>query len=179
MLRSRTASAALLFASCSVIVSTVCEASPKRIKLPMLEVPDDLGNQNEKLPPIDRSSLLRKPIELSHADDRRLRAREQVFWSQLSSSLCTGCGETRRVQKVHYVDPIAVLNAKPSSLVAASAPTHAIKPKHVARVRIAHRRRHRSILYSYYSRLRFSVLRWHRHHRIRARAVNRGWTSGA
>lgn len=179
MLRSPPVSSVLLLVSFSLFVPSICEARPKRIKLPMLEVPDDLGKPSGRLQPFDRSTLLGKPIELSNADDRRLYAREQVIWGRLSGSLCTGCGETRRVRKVNYVDPVAVLNAKPRAFVAASVPAHVVKPEHAARVRIAHRRRHNSILYSYYGRLRFSVLKWRRHHRTRTRAANSSWTPGA
>ncbi|GJE11583.1 MULTISPECIES: hypothetical protein [Methylobacterium] len=179
MVRSLPGSALLLLASFSLLVPAVCEARPKRVKLPMLEVPDDAEPPSRRIPFVDRSALIGKPIELSNADDRRVLAREQLLWSRLNGSLCTGCGETRRIRKVAYVDPIAVLNAKPALLVAAVAPVQAIKRGRAARIQLAHRRHHRSKLYSYYNRLRYAVLKWRRHHRVRTRAVHRNWTPDA
>jgi hypothetical protein len=179
MLRSAPVSAALLFVSYSILVPSVCEARPKRIRLPMLEVPNDFGKPAERLPSFDRSNLLGKPVELTNADDRRLYAREQIRWSRLSGSLCAGCVGSAPSKKVSYVDPIAVLNAKPSSVIATSTLVGAARPAQAARVRIAHRHKHRSKWYAYYSRLRYSVLKWRRHHHSRTRAVNRTWAPGA
>ena len=179
MVRPLPGSAFLLLVSVSLVAPTVCEAGPKRVRLPMLEVPDDLETPSGRIPFADRSALLKKPVELSNADDRRVLAQEQLRWDRLNGSLCSGCGGTQRIRKVVYVDPIAVLNAKPALLVAAAAPVHAVKRRHAARIHLAHRRNHRSKIYAYYNRLRFAVLKWRRHHRIRTRAVHRDWTPDA
>ena len=139
MVRPLPGSALLLLVSVALVVPAVCEARTKRIKLPMLEVPEDQATPSRRAPLVDRSALLGKPVELSSADDRRVLAREQLMWSRLNGSLCTGCGETRRIRKVAYVDPIAVLNAKPALLVTAVAPVQAITRRHMARIQLAHR----------------------------------------
>lgn len=166
MLRLALVSAALLLASISILIPSVCEARPKRIKLPKLEVPDDLGKPPERLPPLDRSTLLRKPIDLTNADDRRIYAREQITWARLSGSLCTGCVGSGPSRKVSYVNPIAVLNARPAAIVAAATYSRTINPTHVARAKIAHRQKHKSKWYAYYSRFRYSVLKWRRRHHV-------------
>jgi len=90
----------------------ICQAEPKGVTLPMLEVPDKSGNSGDVIRPLDRSKLLSKSIELSDANDRRVSAQEQTSWKRLSGSVCSGCGETQPVRKIGYVDPIAVLDAK-------------------------------------------------------------------
>ncbi|MBE7201874.1 MAG: hypothetical protein INR70_29280, partial [Parafilimonas terrae] len=93
-------------------------STPRDVRLPRLEVPDPATRTKRPAPGVDRSSLLNQTIELSDDHDRRTLAREQSAWGRLSGSLCVGCGgETRRPGRVVYVDPIAVLNAKPTSRV--------------------------------------------------------------
>lgn len=93
-------------------------STPRDVRLPRLEVPDPATRVKRPAPGADRSSLLNQTIELSDDHDRRTLAREQSAWGRLSGSLCVGCGaEPRRPGRVVYVDPIAVLNAKPVSRV--------------------------------------------------------------
>lgn len=168
---------ALESAVLSVLASTVVfpvtgHARPKQVRLPMLEVPDDLGIILKKPNFGSRATLLRAPVELSDAGDRRVLAREQRMWSRLNGSLCSGCGEASSMRKVSYVDPIAVLNAKPTVAAQTVLASRTAAPTRAARVHLAHRHHHRSRLYAYYSRLRYAVLKWRRHHhRRRVRAV--------
>lgn len=160
----------------------ICHAEPREVTLPMLEVPDGMGKSGQVISGqvipgqgirrLDRSALLKKPFELSDAD-RRIVAREQAAWRRLSGSLCSGCGETQRVRKVDYVDPIAVLNAKPASWRPTVVATRTVQPSRVHRVQLAHRHRHRSRLYAYFSRFRYALLKWRRHHHHRVRLVQR------
>jgi len=93
-------------------------STPRDVRLPRLEVPDPATRVKRPAPGADRSSLLNQSIELSDARDRRTLAREQSAWGRLSGSMCVGCGgELRRPGRVVYVDPIAVLNAKPVSRI--------------------------------------------------------------
>lgn len=144
----------------------------------MLEVPDDIAKPGHVDRRLDRSALLKAPLELSDEADRRVAAREQASWRRLSSSLCSGCVEAQGFRKVGYVDPIAVLNAKPSLKPSSWQPTvlasRTIRPARTHRVQLAHRHRHRSRLYAYYSRFRYTLLKWRRHHhRHRVRYVQR------
>jgi hypothetical protein len=174
---------ALESAVLSLLASTVvlpAHAKPKQVRLPMLEVPDDLGLILKKPNFGSRATLLRSPVELSDVKDRHVLEREQRLWSRLNGSLCVGCGGApsaiytgaSAVRRVNYVDPIAVLNAKPAAAQTALA-SRVAAPARSARVHLAHRRQHRSRLYAYYSRLRYAVLKWrrHPHHRRRIRAV--------
>jgi hypothetical protein len=140
----------------------------------MLEVPDDVGPSTQVLRRQDRSALLRSPIELSNATDRSIAAREQAAWRRLSGSLCSGCGEAGRARRVAYVDPIAVLNAKPATWQSTAVVSRTVQPAHAHRVQLAHRHRHKSRLYAYYSKVRYAFLKWRRHHRYhRVRLVQR------
>jgi hypothetical protein len=160
-----------------VSLSVASHAEPQDVTLPMIAVPDQPGKADKSVAPGvvpgvvpgDRASLLRKPIELTDDKDRRVYVREQSAWRRLAGTMCIGCGEMKRVRTTQYVDPIAVLNARPASLLTSTAVTRvAAKPTvrvaHSHRVRFAHRRTHRSRFYAYYSRLRYAVLKWRRHH---------------
>lgn len=103
-------------------------AQPREITLPRLEVPDE-AKTKKSAPVPDRAALLNQPIELSDERDRVTLARERAAWGRLSGSLCTGCGAARGAGRIATVDPIAVLNAKPTSARPASAqPTLAVRP---------------------------------------------------
>ncbi|MEL6064492.1 MULTISPECIES: hypothetical protein [unclassified Methylobacterium] len=173
-------SAVLSLLASTVVFPVTADAKPKQVRLPMLEVPDDLGLILKKPNFGSRASLLRSPVELSDVRDRRGLEREQRMWSRLNGSLCVGCGGTpsavlsgaSAVRRVNYVDPVAVLNAKPASVASTVVASRAVAPARSARVHLAHRRPHRSRLYAYYSRMRYAVLKWRRHHhRRRVRAV--------
>ncbi len=173
-------SAVLSLLASTVVFPATCYGKPKQVRLPMLEVPNDLGIILNKPNFGSRSTLLRAPVELSDANDRRVLAREQLMWQRLNGSLCTGCGETQVVRKVNYVDPVAVLNAKPAAAPDRAVARYAAVPPRVARVHLAHRQHHRSRLYAYYSKLRYAVLKWRRHHhRRRVRAVQHNPASPA
>jgi len=167
---------ALDFVVLSLLASTVVfpvtvYAKPKPVRLPMLEVPDDFGVIPKKPGFESRALLPKAPIELSNAADRRVLAREQRLWGRLNGSLCTGCVGGPAVRRVNYVDPVAILNAKPAVGDMAVA-RRVAAPARSARVHLAHRRSHRSRLSAYYNRLRYAVLQWRRHHhRRRIRAV--------
>ncbi|SDN44478.1 hypothetical protein SAMN05216360_108159 [Methylobacterium phyllostachyos] len=165
-------SAVLSLLASMIVFPVACYGKPKAIRLPMLEVPDDLG-VILKRPSLDnRAALLRSPVELSDANDRRVLARERRMWSRLNGSLCVGCGEAPALRKVSYVDPVAVLNAKSTVVAQPAVASRTAAPARAARVHLAHRHHHRSRLYAYYSRLRYAVLKWRRHHpRRRVRAV--------
>lgn len=186
--------------SCSAYISAT-RAEAKDITLPMLEVPDDLGTSGHAVRKPDRSALLRDSVQLSNMDDRRTSEREQASWRRLSGSVCSNCDGTQRVRKVDYVDPVAVLNAKVATFrqtvlasravqpsrdnptdvlnakVAAWRQTvlasRAVQPSRNHRVRLTHRRRHKSTLYAYYSRFRYTLLKWRKQHRHRVRLVQR------
>ncbi|MCJ2018126.1 hypothetical protein MKK84_11905 [Methylobacterium sp. E-065] len=171
---------AVLFLLASMVVLPV-HAKPKQVRLPMLEVPDDLGLILKKPNFGSRATLLRSPVELSDVKDRHVLEREQRLWSRLNGSLCVGCGgapgaiysSASAVRRVNYVDPVAVLNARPAAVAQTALASRVAAPARSARVHLAHRRQHRSRLYAYYSRLRYAVLKWrrHPHHRRRIRAV--------
>jgi hypothetical protein len=175
MRRRALESAVLSLLAFTVVFPVTGYAKPKEVRLPMLEVPDDLGVILKKPNFGSRAMLLRSPVELSDAKDRRVLDREQRLWSRLNGSLCAGCGGASAVRRVNYVDPVAVLNAKPAPVPAAETlvASRVAAPARSARVHLAHRRPHRSRLYAYYSRLRYAVLKWrrHPHHRRRIRAV--------
>ena len=167
-------SAVLSLLASTVVFPVTGYAKPKQVRLPMLEVPDDLGLILKKPNFGSRATLLRSPVELSDANDRRVLAREQRMWSRLNGSLCVGCGAAPApaLRKVSYVDPVAVLNAKPTVVAQPVLASRTAAPARAARVHLAHRHHHRSRLYAYYSRLRYAVLKWRRHHpRRRVRAV--------
>lgn len=181
-------SAVLSLLASTVVFPVTGYAKPKQVRLPMLEVPDDLGLILKKPNFGSRATLLRSPVELSDVKDRHGLEREQRLWSRLNGSLCVGCGgapsavygRAPAMRRVNYVDPIAVLNAKPASAAATVVASRAVAPARSARVHLAHRRPHRSRLYAYYSRLRYAVLKWRRHHhhlRRRVRAVQHGAAS--
>jgi hypothetical protein len=152
------------------VFAVTCRAEPQNIRLPMLEVPDDAGTATRLPRRQDRSALLSSPIELSDAADRSIAAREQAAWRRLSGSLCSGCGGAGRARRADYVDPIAVLNAKPVAWKPTVVASRAVQPPHAHRVQLAHRHRHKSKLYAYFSRVRYALLKWrrhHRHHRVR------------
>lgn len=157
------------------IFSFQAHAEPKKITLPMIEVPDELTDSVRATRRLDRGALLKSPIELSDKADRLIAAREQVAWKRLSGSLCAGCGETQRARRVDYVDPIAVLNAKPVSWRPTVIAARTVQPTRTYRVRLAHRHRHRSRLYAYIGRVRYALLKWrrHHHHHHRVRVVQR------
>jgi hypothetical protein len=90
----------------------MCQDEPKDVTLPMIEVPDGLGKPGRVIRRPERSELLGSSIELSDTADQRFAARDQATWKRLSGSVCSSCGETQRIRKIDYVDPIAVLNAK-------------------------------------------------------------------
>lgn len=87
-------------------------AQSREIRLPPLEVPDEVAKARRALQGGDRSALLGQSIELSDERDRRTLAKERTAWGRLSGSLCSGCGETPHTRQAATVDPIAVLNAK-------------------------------------------------------------------
>jgi hypothetical protein len=179
----------------------MCQDEPKDVTLPMLEVPDGLGKPGRVIRRPERSELLGSSIELSNTADQRFAARDQATWKRLSGSVCSSCGETQRIRKIDYVDPIAVLNAKVApfrqtalasreaqpphnrsieALNAKVAPfrqtvlaSRAVQPSHKHRVRLTHRRKHKSTLYAYYSRFRYTLLKWRKQHRHRNRLVQR------
>ena len=91
-------------------------AQSQDVTLPRLEVPDEV---RRKAVNPDRAALLNQPIELSDARDRLTLARERAAWGRLSGSLCSGCVDGRALRRTATVDPIAVLNAKPSAKPAA------------------------------------------------------------
>ncbi len=91
-------------------------AQPREVTLPRLEVPDEV--RRRAVNP-ERAALLNQPIELSDARDRLTLARERAAWGRLSGSLCSGCVDGRALRRTATVDPIAVLNAKPSAKPAA------------------------------------------------------------
>ena len=171
----------LLLLASTVVLPVPAHAKPKQVRLPMLEVPDDLGLILKKPNFGSRATLLRSPVELSDVKDRHVLEREQRLWSRLNGSLCVGCGGApsaiytgaSAVRRVNYVDPVAVLNAKPAAVAQTALASRVAAPARSARVHLAHRRQHRSRLYAYYSRLRYAVLKWrrHPHHRRRIRAV--------
>jgi len=165
-------SAVLPLLASMIAFPATCYGKPKAVRLPMLEVPDDLG-PILKRPSLERRALLlRSPVELSDANDRRVHARERRMWSRLNGSLCVGCGDAPALRKVSYVDPVAVLNAKPTSVAQPALASRTAAPARTARVHLAHRHHHRSRLYTYYSRLRYAVLKWRRHHpRRRVHAI--------
>lgn len=125
-------------------------SAPREVRLPQLEVPDDRakikgtqvgsgpGTGTGIHPRSDRSALLNQSIELSDERDRRTLAREQDAWGRLSGSLCTGCGaEPRRSRRVALVDPIAVLNAKPSpARIPAARPADVLAAAQAAAARV-------------------------------------------
>lgn len=181
-------SAVLSLLASTVVFPVTGYAKPKPVRLPMLEVPDDLGLILKKPNFGSRATLLRSPVELSDMKDRRGLEREQRLWSRLNGSLCVGCGGTpsaalsapSAVRRVNYVDPVAVLNAKPTPAAETVVASRVAAPARFARVHLAHRRPHRSRLFAYYSRLRYAVLKWrrhHAHHRRRIRAVQHGAAS--
>ena len=170
-------SAVLSLLASTIVFPATCYGKPKAVRLPMLEVPDDLGLILKKPNFGSRAMLLHAPVELSDANDRRVLAREQRMWSRLNGSLCVGCGGGQALRRVSYVDPVAVLNARPTVVArpVVARPVLASRtaaPARAARVHLAHRHHHGSRLYAYYSRLRYAVLKWRRHHpRRRIRAV--------
>jgi hypothetical protein len=181
-------SAVLSLLASTVVFPVTGYAKPKQVRLPMLEVPDDLGLILKKPNFGSRATLLRSPVELSDAKDRHVLEREQRMWSRLNGSLCVGCGGgpgtvlsgSSTVRRVNYVDPVAVLNARPAAVATTVVASRAVAPARAARVHLAHRRSHRSRRYAYYSRLRYAVLKWrrhHAHHRRRIRAVQHGAAS--
>ncbi|MCJ2072838.1 hypothetical protein MKK75_29275 [Methylobacterium sp. J-030] len=175
-------SAVLSLLASTVVFPVTGYAKPKQVRLPMLEVPDDLGVVPERPNLANRALMLRAPIELSDPNDRRVHAREQRLWSRLNGSLCVGCGGASAVRQVNFVDPVAVLNAKPARIAETVVARRVAAPARSARVQLAHRRPNRSRLFAYYSRLRYAVLKWrrhHAHHRRRIRAVQHGAASPA
>lgn len=186
--------------SCYTFISAT-RVEAKDITLPMLEVPDDVGTSGHAARKPDRSALLRDSVQLSNIDDRRISEREQASWRRLSGSICSSCDNTQRVRKVDYVDPVAVLNAKvatwrqtalasravqpsrddPTEVLAAKVAawrqtvlaSRAVQPSRNHRVRLTHRRRYKSTLYAYYSRFRYTLLKWRKQHRHRVRLVQR------
>jgi len=196
---SRAMLAATIHISCATPL--MCQAETKEVTLPMLEVPDDLGSPGRITRRPNRSELLESPIELSNTADQRTVVRDQASWKRLSGSVCTSCGETKRVWKADYVDPIAVLNAKVSAFrqtVLASRAvqpsrnhsiadltakvsafrrtvlaSRTVQPSRNHRVRLTHRRKHKSTLYAYYSRFRYVLLKWRKQHRYQTRLVQR------
>jgi hypothetical protein len=163
----------LLFVHIGFAFPLACHAEPLEVTLPTLEVPDHLRKTKGVTPQSDRPALLRAPIALSNADDRRIAAREQAAWRRLSGSLCAGCGEPQQVGKTAYVDPIAVLNAKPTSARPIMVTSRAVQPARVHRVQLARRYKHRSKFYVYYSRVRYALLKWRHPHHHRTRIVQR------
>jgi hypothetical protein len=165
--------AILLFGQIGFAFPLACRAEPLEITLPTLEVPDHLKKSSDASPQLDRSALLRAPIALSNADDRRIAAREQAAWKRLSGSLCSGCGRPQRARKIEYVDPVAILNAKPASLRPTVMVSRVAPPARAQHVQLAGHHKHRSTIYIYYSRIRYALLKWRHPHRHRTRVVER------
>jgi hypothetical protein len=164
-------SAVLSLLASTVVFPVTADAKPKQVRLPMLEVPDDLGLILKKPNFGSRASLLRSPVELSDVRDRRGLEREQRMWSRLNGSLCVGCGGTPSAV-LSGASAVRRVNSKPASVASTVVASRAVAPARSARVHLAHRRPHRSRLYAYYSRMRYAVLKWRRHHhRRRVRAV--------
>lgn len=158
---------------CGLVFPIVCQADPAHVTLPTLEVPDKTKKPNPPLRSIDRLDLLSKPLGVSDTEERRLIERQEVMWKRMTGALCSGCGETRRVGKVAYVDPVAVLNATSAVKRDTVFASGTVRVARAHRVHIVHRRHHRSRLYAYYSRMRFAVLKWRKHHR-RLHVARRG-----
>ena len=150
---------------CGLVLPTVCQADPAHVTLPTLEVPDKITKSDPSLLGIDRYTRLSNSVELSNTKDRRIIERQEASWKRSIGALCSGCGETRRVGKVAYIDPVAVLNATSTVKRDTVFTSGTVRVARAHRVHMVHRRHHRSRLYAYYSRMRFAVLKWRKHHR--------------
>jgi hypothetical protein len=150
---------------CGLALPAVCQADPAHVIFPTLEVPDKISKPDPSLMSIDRYTLLSNSQKPLNTKGRGIIEKQEASWKRSVGTLCSGCGETRHVGKVAYIDPVAVLNATSAVKrdTAFTSGTVRVAPAH--RVHIVHRRHHRSRLYAYYSRMRFAVLKWRKHHR--------------
>lgn len=152
-------------ASWKRLSGSVCSSCGETQSLRKTDYVDPIAVLNAKTPTSRQTVLASRAVQPSYNDSMAaLKAKVAAYRQAVLA---------RRAVQPSNNDSMAALKAKVAAWRQTVLASRAVQPSHNHRVRLTHRRKHKSTLYAYYSRFRYALLKWRKQQRHRTRLVQR------